>query len=85
MAGLGIQWQLTFHVGETSTFEERYQTVLAAHPVPANSVNDVAMAHDTAVSLIASKGIIVPMDVFLTGWWDSDNIRTNVTVTVNQA
>lgn len=85
MPGAGLQWGFGFHVSETSTFEERYQTLLAAHPVPANSVDDVALAHDLAVELIASKGIVVPMDVAIYGWWDQDAIRTSVMVQVNQA
>ena len=84
MPGLGLQWGFSFYVNESSTFEDRYQEVLAAHPVPPNSVTDVASAHDAAVVMIASKGIIVPMTVAINGWFDSDNVKVNLTVTITQ-
>lgn len=73
MAGLGLNWQIGIHVAADATFEDRYQEVLATHPVPATMETDVAAVHDTAVTLITSHGIVPPMDVQLTCNWDEVN------------
>jgi hypothetical protein len=82
---MSIPWQFTFHVAADSDFQTRYDTVLAGHPVPSQCVADTAMAHDLAVEMITNHGIVVPMDCSFNGWWDADNIRSSVTVQINQA
>jgi len=85
MPGLGTNWQLTFHVGGSSTFQARYDEVLAAHPVPGTVTADTAAAHDMAVSLISTHSIVPPMDVMLSGGWDSDNLQSIIQVQVSQS
>jgi hypothetical protein len=82
---VAVPWQFGFHVSDTATFQARYDEVLAAHPVPAAMVADVAAAHDLAVAMIANHSVVPPMDVMFNGWWDADNIQSGVKVEVKQA
>jgi hypothetical protein len=82
---MAIPWSFAFNVPTTSDFETRYQEVLSVHPVPTSVVPDLAIAHDMAVEMIANHGIQLPLYASFSGSVDPDNVRTNITVNVQQA